>query len=1058
MKKTQRSFSGGQIDKDLTGRQDLNKYSQGCLVLENFKVRKQGNIIKRSGTDLVCDFTDIFTDDSIKNAKIIPIIQERENGYYILFTGGRAFIVSPEGMRMEDGTWSRHPYSAQGIYSIEVPFADRDLKMLDWCQSGDTIFFAHRSYPPCKIVCAEGKLAYERIIFRQGSGTPPRIKSVTKLGDKWTGTGGTVHIEYAVTAVKDGVETGMSAPFATEYSAPWDTSCSIRIDIDTDSLAPDSWDCFYVYKKESDVFGLIGTTSRQTAFVDVSDGFSVSGDLYPPGFTAFDRPVHLRESGNRFARAHVIYPTLSSNVLPLLPAFYCQSTNETLEYFGYGASYFNKVQSATSQKFGNTTVTYAFGGIVMSRFTVRIGSLVHYVENNTEEEYVKYNTWNGEGAVPSYRITSWRGLYSDFTPSPASHYRARLTFSDGSISDWIDCELPVTQSRPGDEWAPVSGSSPVRYRRRYRTRSLKPYVINNPPAMSKGEFDFAGDNPDGIDWGDGFSPIPQTAYIISFSDPYNLISYESSDAVLSRMDAYGPNEVSSVDFTVPEEHAAKTVTKIEVAGFADEAHKTPAKMIVNGISCYQSGKFVGSFTDDYITPDLTITPPKAEDHFLNPGEYPGCVSLYSQRLVYAASTKNPFTFWMSCTGDLYNFDTHEYIRASDAIKASTAALEMPRINRMLVHRDLMMFADGGEWQVAPSVGNAVSPSTIAAKLQSANGSAAWLKPIAIESDIVYCDRSGENLYSTRYNFASDGYESSNLSVLSQRIFRNNPILSLAYAQFPESTIECVLQDGNIASLVYMKEHDVCAWSLCRLGGGWKAFDISANKSIRNGSSDVMVLARRTFVVENNGGSSTVSRWAILGVRDIDPDNTSLQASLRMDAIRFVTTARDGGRTVIPETENGEVAVKIGETIVGEGELTVVTHDKFALGFPFKSILKTTSPEFTDQETAQMEIKNCTESELRVIDGSDFTVRQADVSAEKSTKMKVPCKIDERGESFKCITGDADCRMIMAGTNSRNGSIIIEHEGYLPLSILSITSTFNIEYSNHPPKNGRSDDE
>ena len=52
VKKTQRSFSGGMLDKDLMGRQDLAKYSQGCLTLENFKVRKPGNVVQRAGTDL----------------------------------------------------------------------------------------------------------------------------------------------------------------------------------------------------------------------------------------------------------------------------------------------------------------------------------------------------------------------------------------------------------------------------------------------------------------------------------------------------------------------------------------------------------------------------------------------------------------------------------------------------------------------------------------------------------------------------------------------------------------------------------------------------------------------------------------------------------------------------------------------------------------------------------------------------------------------------------------------------------------------------------------------
>ena len=1028
LKKTQRSFSGGQIDKDLTGRQDLAKYSQGCLTLENFKVRKQGNVVKRAGTDLAADLSALVTGTL---AKLVPLVQERERGLYVLLAGRKAYLLSRDGVRLADGTWSRSP-TAETALAEPVPFDDADLPLLDHCQSGDTLFFAHRSYPPGKLVYADGHLAYERILFRQGQGTPPRIKSVTKLGDKWTGTGGTVHLEYAVTAVKDGVETGMSAPFATEYSAPWDTSCSIRIDIDTDSLAPDSWDCFYVYKKEADVFGLIGTTSRQTAFVDVSSGFSVSGDLYPPGFTEFDKPVHLRESGNRFARAHVIYPTLSSNVAPFFPAIYYQSTSEFLDSIVYGASYFKKVQSATSQKLGNTTVSYDVGGIVMSRFTVRIGSLVHYVENNTEEEYVKNdNLMLPDPDILSHRRTSWRGLYSDFTPSPASHYVARLTFSDGSNSEWFDCELPVTQSRPGEQWAPVSGSSPVRYRRRYRTRSIKTTDIYNPPDTSKGEILLFGDNPDGIDWGDGFSPIPETRYITSFSDPYSLISYESADAVLSRMDAYGPNEVSSVDFTVPEAHAAKAVTKIEVAGFADEAHETPAAMIVNGLACYQSGKFVGSFTDDYITPDLTITPPKAEDHFLNPGEYPGCVALYSQRLVYAASTKSPFTFWMSCTGDLYNFDRHEYVRASDAITASTSALSMPRINRMIVHRDLMLFADGGEWLVAPSAGNAVAASTIAAKLQSVIGCAPNLKPVAFDSDVLFVDGSGEAMLATRYNFASDSYESQNLTVLSQRLFRNNPIRAFAHAQFPESTVECVLADGTVASIVYMKEHDVCAWSLHRLGGGWKAVDVAANKALVRGTSDVLFLCRREVSSTEGEGEEAVTtrrtQWAALALRDIDPDDRSLAGNLRLDAVRLVA-----GETA-PTAADDERVVRVGAA-------------QWAVGHPFASVLRTTSPEFTEQETAQMEVKNATEAEIRVIDGSDFTVRAAAVPEGRATEMKVPCPVDE--EAFTVSPGDADCRLPLTGANARDGSVVLRHDGHLPLTVLSVTTSYRIEYANH----------
>ena len=120
------------------------------------------------------------------------------------------------------------------------------------------------------------------------------------------------------------------------------------------------------------------------------------------------------------------------------------------------------------------------------------------------------------------------------------------------------------------------------------------------------------------------------------------------------------------------------------------------------------------------------------------------------------------------------------------------------------------------------------------------------------------------------------------------------------------------------------------------------------------------------------------------------------------------------------------------------------------------VIKTTSPEFTEKETAQMEVKNATESEIRVIDGSDFTVRQPEVPAAKATRMKVAAPVDMRGADFNVEPGDADCRMPLVGTNTINGSIVVEHDGYLPLSLLSVTTSYRVEYANHA--NGGSADD
>ena len=1053
LKKTQRSFSGGQLDKDLSGRQDLQKYSQGALVLENFKVRKQGNIIKRPGTNLVADFTRILdtvvTEDgeesvvsgTVATAKLIPIVFEREIGYYMLLSGGKAFLVGQNGVKMSNGSWSKEPSASLSVggqdpvvpYSIDIPVADADLKMLDHCQSGDTIFFAHRSYPPFKIVYSAGTLEYERLQFRQELGNPPSISSVTLEGDKWTGTGGEVELEYAVTAVKDGVETGKSVPYAIQYNAPWDSSSSIKITIDSSSIDADDFDTFYIYKKISDVFGLVGTTSNQKSFVDISDGFSVSGTLFPTGFTTFDQAVHLREKGNKFASVHSVnsyyhfianatykgyggtQTAVTNTGVQPIPAegyYVASSTKGFCSAIFIAYSYVYTITSAS--KSCSIAAEFTFNNIAFNEFHVRIGCLHHVIKDLQYYEESCHSTdgslaWDRDSLI---RWTKYSANYSDFYASPAKFYTATVEFYNTATSAWVtsnqfDCTAAVDQTNPGSGWEAVAGAA-NQWRKTY-------------------------------------------------DDDDYIISYDSAADVVTRMDAYAPSVGAEVKFEIPETQtiggttytlAGKQIRKITVYGWTDSTKTTAADMIVNGIACYHGGKYVYTFTDDNITPDLTITPPKTEDHFVNPGEYPGCVQIYQQRLCYAASADSPFTFWMSCTGDLYNFDSHEYVRASDAITASTAALEMPRINRMLVHRDLMMFSDGGEWQVAPTSGNAVAPSTISAKLQSVIGSAAWLKPIALDMDILYCDRSGENIYATRYNFASDGYESSNLTVLSQRLFRNNRIEAMVFAQFPEATLECVLADGRIASLVYMKEHDVCAWSIHTLGGDWKAFDVAVNKSLVDGSSEVNFLCKRSYQVENDGTSSTITEFAVLGLRDIDPNDSSLLHNLRMDAVRSVTNARVDGEAQPPTAGHGETVVKIGETRTGSGELITVTHDTYAVGCCFTSTLKTTSPEFTDQETAQMEIKGATEAEVRVIDGSDFTVRQTGVSADKATVMKVDCEIDEYDSSFTCSPGDADVLLPLTGNNSRNGSIILEHSGFLPLSVLSVSTAYRVEYANH----------
>lgn len=68
-------------------------------------------------------------------------------------------------------------------YRICIPYADQDLTNLCIRQSGDTLFIAHRSYPPAKIYFDANGLAYfEELEFDNTSVNPPEITDATMQG------------------------------------------------------------------------------------------------------------------------------------------------------------------------------------------------------------------------------------------------------------------------------------------------------------------------------------------------------------------------------------------------------------------------------------------------------------------------------------------------------------------------------------------------------------------------------------------------------------------------------------------------------------------------------------------------------------------------------------------------------------------------------------------------------------------------------------------------------------------------------------------------------------
>lgn len=425
----------------------------------------------------------------------------------------------------------------------------------------------------------------------------------------------------------------------------------------------------------------------------------------------------------------------------------------------------------------------------------------------------------------------------------------------------------------------------------------------------------------------------------------------------------------------------------------------------------------GNVQDDYINPDMTVTPPDdtQDAHFSAADEYPGCVGIYEQRLVFASTRNSPSTIWMSRIADLYNFTVHDSIREDDALELTLAATEFPNINHLVTGRDLMLFGDGGEWLISPVTGNALTYKTASAKLQSMIGSDRALQPLQLADETLFAERGGTCLRTINYNYASDSYQSQDLSVIAQNLFRANPIVSMAYKQHPDSIVECVLADGRVATLVYMKEQEVAAWSIQELGGGWKAKEIVSPKCIVNGTTEMMLL------VEKSGA------FQLWKVRDDDDAMT--------DASQVVFDGMHIEASPAP-TGTGEQGIALGD-------------GTYAIGWPVESEFVSIRPEPEKGQTAQMEIKNATEAEIRVTDATTFKVKPYGV---ESGWREVTLPAVRSGAN---VTLSAkDCKRLMTGTNSRDGRLHLKHTEPWPLTILSISTTYQVEYENGTGEGGQ----
>lgn len=171
----QNSFNAGELSPQLRGRVDLDKYRNGCNILENFIPQVHGPAKKRTGTRFVKEVK-----NSTKRVRLIPFQYNTEQAYILEFGDKYIRFFKDGGIVLT---------SLNIIYEITSPYDSEDIDTIHFAQSADVMYLAHPKYPPQKLSRFDhDSWTIEQVNFRQPPFNDENITATTVTSSDVTGS------------------------------------------------------------------------------------------------------------------------------------------------------------------------------------------------------------------------------------------------------------------------------------------------------------------------------------------------------------------------------------------------------------------------------------------------------------------------------------------------------------------------------------------------------------------------------------------------------------------------------------------------------------------------------------------------------------------------------------------------------------------------------------------------------------------------------------------------------------------------------------------------------
>lgn len=424
-----------------------------------------------------------------------------------------------------------------------------------------------------------------------------------------------------------------------------------------------------------------------------------------------------------------------------------------------------------------------------------------------------------------------------------------------------------------------------------------------------------------------------------------------------------------------------------------------------------------SVTTDFANTDKTQV--YALSSWNDDNGYPKMACFFQDRLVLAATKKEPYSIWMSRTGDYPNFGIEKVdggVTDDSAIKADLITRNGFEILHLVPAKDLVILTTGNEWIIEGS--SVITPAKINPRPQTMRGSNTC-PPQHIGNRIVHVQRSGKTVRDLGYQYDADNYNGDDLTLLATHLTEGHKLVSSAYIQEPNSTLYYVRDDGVLLSLAFIKEQNVFAWSHHTTDGKYKKV-----ASIPNGASDVL------YVTVERNGKTYIERF-----------NSDIEAAVYMDSYvtgsgSSVEASHLAGKTVQVLADG----TRMQDAVVPENGLVTFgqSFSNITIGLAYETRVEQPGPDIGLKEgTMQARISKINTVVLRVEKSYGghigYTFKDKDMD-------------ELRYEDYETLeTGDIVQQMPVAniGSNTKN-HICIKHDEPFPFELNAIIREVSID--------------